>query len=196
MSNAVTISYKKIATISIILNILLISAFFLFNPAANTGQLSVPVVQSQAENQNAVETTNENQFSEQNQTDDQQNQQTQSEEQQQIPPELQAKINEYAEIAKAFFIQTPTFSFDGLTDDVQIELISLTEEEMHFNFKFYSSHPGFGDRYDAPVPEQKTFHEMIVIVRDGKAVSAVTDRKYDEINKQYALFGEMRESMQ
>lgn len=178
MSNNITITYKTIAVISIIINIILITAFFLFTPS-NTANVALG------------EELEETQIPESETPEEPQPEPQEPE----IPPELQAKITEYTELAQAFFLESPTYSFDGIPP-VEFNLIDLQENEMKFLFRFNSAHPGYGNRADAPVPEEQTYHEMEVIVRNGEVVSAVTDRKYDEINRQYSLFGEIEESIQ
>lgn len=97
------------------------------------------------------------------------------------------KTKQYFLTAKEFFLKSPTFSYDGL-GGIDVELVSSSENEITFKFKFNCSHPGYGNRSSAPVPEQVTDHVMLVIVKDNKLVSAWTDNKYDEIHKQFDLF--------
>lgn len=89
-------------------------------------------------------------------------------------------------IAHEFVISSPTFAFDGMEETLQVRLSSVTDEtvpkyEIHANFD--SRHGGYGDRTGQIVTEAITPHLMVVIVSDGKVISAITDGTWDEINQ-------------
>lgn len=96
---------------------------------------------------------------------------------------------EYLDIAVAYLLQTPTFAYDGIEDTITfVGYEKISDKEMLFKLRYYSKHPGYGNRKGAPVPEQKTLHAIIIKVEDGNVTFAGTDNKYDEMTKQYMLF--------
>lgn len=52
-----------------------------------------------------------------------------------------------------------------------------------FVFSFDSAHGGYGDRRDVVVTQVITPHRLIVLLKNGSVVSAITDGKFDEIRQ-------------
>lgn len=71
-----------------------------------------------------------------------------------------------------------TYIFDGSN------LTFLTINEGKFYFSFESSHGGYGNRSEEMVTQVITTHIIEIVVENNKVVSAITDGRYDEINKE------------
>jgi len=71
-----------------------------------------------------------------------------------------------------------TYIFDGSN------LTFLTINEGKFYFSFESSHGGYGNRSEEMVTQVITTHIIEIAVENNKVVSAITDGRYDEINKE------------
>ena len=88
-------------------------------------------------------------------------------------------------IATQFLKGSPTFSFDGIEDS--IEVISVDTVRMPYSWmitiKFTSRNGGYGDRTDQMVLTVLTDHEMVILVQEDQVISAKTDGKFDEINE-------------
>ncbi|MEK6973179.1 MAG: hypothetical protein AABW72_04015 [archaeon] len=109
----------------------------------------------------------------------------------QNPPQEQIDplAEEYLDIAVAYLLKTPTFAYDGIMDTITFAgYQKMGDKEMLFKLRYYSKHPGYGNREGAPVPEEKTLHAILIKVVDGNVTFAGTDNKYDEMTKQYMLF--------
>lgn len=102
---------------------------------------------------------------------------------------LEPIVEEYAKIALAYLIKTPTFAYDGIADTLTlVGYQKMKETQIAYKFRYYSRHPGYGNREGAPIPEQQTLHATIIMVTDGNVTFAGTDNKYDEMTKNYMLF--------
>ena len=81
-------------------------------------------------------------------------------------------------LAKDWIVNnSSTYIFDGSN------LTFLTIEAEKYYFSFESSHGGYGDRSQEMVTQVITTHIIEIAVENNKVVSAITDGKYDEINK-------------
>ncbi|PIU21122.1 MAG: hypothetical protein COT15_03995 [Candidatus Diapherotrites archaeon CG08_land_8_20_14_0_20_34_12] len=109
---------------------------------------------------------------------------------QQTVKEIDPLIEEYAKIALAYLlVKTPTFAYDGLKDTITlVGYQKMGEKQIVYKFRYYCTHPGYGDRTGAPIPEEKTDHATLIMVTDKNVTFAGTDNKYDEITKSYMLF--------
>jgi hypothetical protein len=103
---------------------------------------------------------------------------------------LQTPVPEYSEgqaidIATDYLLGSPTFSFDGIEDTV--ELVRFDTVRMPntwvMPFKFDSRHSGYGDRTGEILAQVITEHTMVIMVSNGVVVSAVTDDIFDELTE-------------
>ncbi|MCV0410429.1 hypothetical protein [Nitrosopumilus sp.] len=88
-------------------------------------------------------------------------------------------------IAKQFIVSSPTFSYDGISDTLEIEIISSNVDDSKFFLKgkFKTLHAGFGNRENLDLSEDITLHTIDVMIVDGKIISAVIDNQWDELNQ-------------
>jgi hypothetical protein len=105
-----------------------------------------------------------------------------------LPEDIEA--SRAIEIARAYVISSPTFSFDGISDS--LDMISVNKLESYpiqyvIEFAFDSAQSGYGNRDGQMLAQVITPHTMSVIVSEGQVISAVTDKVWDEINHQYVL---------
>ena len=94
------------------------------------------------------------------------------------------------QIAIQFLEGTPTYSFDGIEDS--IELISIEPARSPYTWfvtlRFTSRNAGYGDRIDQITAPVLTEHTVVILVSKGEVISAVTDDVFNEIT------GEMMET--
>jgi hypothetical protein len=90
------------------------------------------------------------------------------------------------EISTTFIVQAPTFKFDGINETLQV-IDSVTLEsfpEQHVTtITFDSRHAGYGDREGQALAQVITPHTARVTVVTDNVISAVLDRRWDEINQ-------------
>ena len=88
-------------------------------------------------------------------------------------------------IATNFLKNSPTFAFDGMEDT--IELVNVDTLRMLFTWRvtlsFTSRNAGYGDRTDEMVATVLTEHTMVIVVSNGKVLSAITDDLFDELSE-------------
>jgi hypothetical protein len=84
-------------------------------------------------------------------------------------------------VAEDFIKESPTYSFDGIKDSIEIVNVESTGTSWYVSIKFTSRHAGYGDRTGEMVAQVLTDHIMVIHVSEGKVVSAVTDDVFDEI---------------
>jgi len=89
------------------------------------------------------------------------------------------------DFTRQFIITGPTFSYDGITDSLEIEIISADDSDSKFLLegKFKTLHTGFGNRENAVLPEDIILHIIEVSIVDEKIISAVIDNQWDELNQ-------------
>jgi hypothetical protein len=100
------------------------------------------------------------------------------------------KTSRAIEIARAYVMSSPTFSFDGIPES--LDMVSVNKLESHpiqyaIEFAFDSAQSGYGNRDGQMLAQVITPHIMSVIVSEGQVISAVTDKVWDELNHQYVL---------
>ena len=88
-------------------------------------------------------------------------------------------------IPKQFVMTSPTFSYDGIYDSLEIKIISSNVEESKFLLegKFKTLHTGYGDRENADLVEDITPHVIEISIVDNRIISAVIDNRWDELNQ-------------
>jgi len=86
-------------------------------------------------------------------------------------------------IAENYLVGSPTFSFDGLEDSVEILTVETlrTPNTWGVSIGFTSSHGGYGDRTDQVVTEALEDHQIGIVVSNGKVVEAMTDSMFNEL---------------
>ena len=86
---------------------------------------------------------------------------------------------------KQFIISSPTFSFDGISDTLEIEIISENTDDPKFFLKgkFKTLYAGYGNRENLELSEDITAHTIDVMIVDGKIISAIIDNQWDELNQ-------------
>lgn len=89
-------------------------------------------------------------------------------------------------VAQRYVVTTPTFGFDGDINSLKTEYVGSTKSippQYIFKATFDSSHEGYGNRQGQVVSQMITPHTMIILVSEGKVVSAVTDEAWDELKE-------------
>ena len=87
-------------------------------------------------------------------------------------------------IAENFLRDSPTFSFDGIEDSVEVIAVETqrTLNTWGVFMEFTSSHGGYGNRTGQVLTEALEDHQMWIIVSHRTVVEAVTDGKFNEIS--------------
>jgi disulfide oxidoreductase YuzD len=86
-------------------------------------------------------------------------------------------------IAQKYVVTSPTFTFDGDINSLKTEYVGSTKSipsEHIFKATFDSSHGGFGNREGQMLIQVITPHAMEILVSEGKVISAITDKTWDE----------------
>jgi len=78
---------------------------------------------------------------------------------------------------------SPTYLFDGSGLRVKDTKTMECDNCYLAILEFQSIHSGYGNREGKTTDDNKTNHEMKVEVKGGEVAKAVTDEKYDELNK-------------
>ena len=93
---------------------------------------------------------------------------------------------ESSQIAKHYVSNSPTFTFDGIEDTLQLVgiLYPGSENALQFVFQFESRHPGYGDRTGQILAHTITPHEAVITIEHGEVKSALIDEKWDMIEQQ------------
>jgi hypothetical protein len=88
---------------------------------------------------------------------------------------------EARQMAENFVKNSPTFTFDGIEDTLQLveTLYPDIENAWQFVFQFESRQAGYGDRTGQMLLQVITPHEAIVTVEHGEVTSAVLDGNWD-----------------
>ena len=94
--------------------------------------------------------------------------------------------DESRQIAENYLSNSPTFSFDGIEDTIQLVEILYPDGEnaLQFGFQFESRHPGYGDRSGQILAYVITPHEAVITIEHGEVKSALIDEKWDMIEQQ------------
>lgn len=89
------------------------------------------------------------------------------------------------DFTKQFIMTSPTFSYDGIPDSLEIKITSADASNSGFLLegKFKTLHNGYGNRENSDLPEDITLHTILVSVVDEKIISAVIDNQWDELNQ-------------
>jgi len=89
------------------------------------------------------------------------------------------------DFTRQFIVTSPTFSYDGIPDSLEIEIVSADDSNSKFLLegKFNTLHAGYGNRENLNLPEDITLHTIIVSIVDEKIISAVIDNQWDELNQ-------------
>jgi len=88
-------------------------------------------------------------------------------------------------IAKQFIKTSPTFSYDGISDTLELEITSLDNSDSKFlvEGKFKTLHDGYGNRTKMDLSEDITLHIIEIVIIEDKIISAVIDNQWDELNQ-------------
>ena len=89
------------------------------------------------------------------------------------------------DFTRQFIVTGPTFSYDGISDSLEIEIVSADDSGLKFLLegKFKTLHTGYGSRENLDLPEDITLHTITVSIVDEKIISAVIDNQWDELNQ-------------
>ncbi len=89
------------------------------------------------------------------------------------------------DLTRQFVMTSPTFSYDGISDSLKIEIVSSDNSDSKFLLegKFKTLHTGYGNRENLDLPKDITLHTIMVSVVDEKIISAVIDNQWDELNQ-------------
>jgi hypothetical protein len=92
---------------------------------------------------------------------------------------------ESCQIAQNYVSSSPTFTFDGIQDTLQLVEILCADSEnaLQFVFQFESLHPGYGNRSGQILPPAVTPHEAVVTIEYGEVKSALMDEQWDMIEQ-------------
>jgi hypothetical protein len=87
-------------------------------------------------------------------------------------------------LAQNFITTSPTFSYDGDSESLEIEITSLESGSKFFvKGKFKTTHSGYGNRANLDLPEDITLHIIELVIVEEKIVSAIIDNQWDELNQ-------------
>lgn len=110
-----------------------------------------------------------------------------------LPPE-DKEMSAAMDAARSYLVLSPTFSFDGVENSVDIvapvESYKLADSErFQYNVKiaFDSTHAGYGNRSDQVLAQAVTHHTADISVSDGKVISAIIDNTWDELHQSYIV---------
>lgn len=90
--------------------------------------------------------------------------------------------------AREFAITHPTFSFDGIQQSLDVNLVSVIESKPPVyvvQLSFDSVHTGYGNRIGQTLKDVTTYHVMKVMVSDYGIGSAIIDGMWDEFNQKW-----------
>lgn len=90
--------------------------------------------------------------------------------------------------ARQFTTSHPTFTFDGIQESLDINLVSIIQTKTPVyvvQVSFDSNHPGYGKRSGQALSEVLTHHTMIVMVSNNEIGSAIVDGIWDEFNQNW-----------
>ena len=107
------------------------------------------------------------------------------EDSQKIDEQEQNNETRIVNIAKQFIVSSPTFSYDGIAETLEIDIISSNTSDSNFLLegKFKTTHSGYGNRTKLDLSEDITSHTIEVLIVDEKIISAVIDNQWDELNQ-------------
>jgi hypothetical protein len=93
---------------------------------------------------------------------------------------------ESCQIAENYVSNSPTFTFDGIQDTLQLVEILYpdSEDALQFVFQFESRHPGYGNRSGQILAQVVTPHQAVITIEHGEIKSALIDEKWDMIEQQ------------
>lgn len=102
-----------------------------------------------------------------------------------VVPTTQADQERYDAlgIAQKYVVTSPTFAFDGDINSLKVEYVGSTKSipaDHIFKASFESSQGGFGNREGQMLIQVITPHTMEISVSEGKVISAITDKTWDE----------------
>jgi len=88
--------------------------------------------------------------------------------------------------AEDFVRNSPTFSYDGMEDTLQLvhTLTARCPFCWVFVFDFTSRHAGYGDRTGMMLAQVLTPHRAVVTVEQGEVVSAIMDERWDMVRQE------------
>ena len=88
--------------------------------------------------------------------------------------------------AEDFIMNSPTFTFDGIEDTLELveTLYPDIENAWQFVFTFESRQAGYGDRTGEMLAEVITPHEVSVAVEQGEIRTALMDNEWDMLEQE------------
>lgn len=88
-------------------------------------------------------------------------------------------------IAEEFVMNSPTFSYDGIEETLELTntLTARCPFCWAFTFEFDSRHAGYGNREGEVLAQVITPHKAVIIMDKGEIVSAVMDGKWDILRR-------------
>lgn len=90
-------------------------------------------------------------------------------------------------LTEQFIRNTPTFSFDGITDSIKKMKVDTPDngQTWQLTYLFKCKHAGHGDRSNQVLAEVITEHSVQVTIQGCRIVTAICDKNYDLLtNKQ------------
>lgn len=107
--------------------------------------------------------------------------------------------NEIADLAIQFLINGPTFSFDGISESIEIIDITQLDGESAIYFvviAFETTHAGWGNREGTFIAQVITPHTIEIVLENEEVVEATIDEKWDELNQRQIIPDELLVSEQ
>ncbi|MGI0081928.1 MAG: hypothetical protein ACREAG_01300, partial [Nitrosopumilaceae archaeon] len=99
--------------------------------------------------------------------------------------------------AEKFVISSPTFSFDGIPNSLDLDIDTVRKSippVVTINGEFESRHPGYGYRGD--VPNEKTIQRITIeVAQTNKTHSAIIDDIWDEIAQKPIDWDKLKENL-
>jgi hypothetical protein len=101
---------------------------------------------------------------------------------------------EEVDIAIKFLKNSPTFSFDGVEDSINVISVDILESfpvQYVITISFECTHAGYGDRTGQVLAQVITPHSVKITVVEGEVVNAVIDNKWDMIKQEEKFQSEL-----
>ncbi|MGY5149713.1 MAG: hypothetical protein ACW9W3_06590 [Candidatus Nitrosopumilus sp. bin_68KS] len=97
----------------------------------------------------------------------------------------ESDLQKIIDITEQFIITGPTYSYDGITNTLEIVVVSedISDSKFLLTGTFKTLHTGYGNRVQMDLPVDITFHVIEVVIVDEKIISAVIDNQWDELNQ-------------
>jgi len=104
----------------------------------------------------------------------------------QVPDDQGNNYTDLEQIALSFLKNGPTFSFDGITESINIVekyTMEIYPEQHVIIISFNTTHVGWGDREGTFIAPIITPHVIKITIVENTVVEAIIDDQWDELNQ-------------